>query len=852
MARFTDADELALIGLESSVSESGEALLEAAVERNTDGVRLVGVDGERVSAAQLFDGLAGHLGPAAQRHFEETFRVIAAPGESVVVKIEPGDLLITRALAEGDLARVAAIVRTVESAGADGEVVEAVAAPLTRELRRSSGASPAARSRRQTFLFDLRLMPRDQLIIRVRNGNRVHSETVEDVAIEDVESMAEAAGPCPPPAPLPSTCIGVAQKETLSCFGFGSPKVLPRHQPQIVNIAHCILESHKTSNPITALQVVGHTDPVGSDADNDKLGLTRAENVKKALLDTLDRMTGGRAPTVTITPSTRGERDPVPGDSALSRRVEILSPFAFAPPAAPPAPPAPVPVPTTPPTPIPGPATALDPARWTRIMGPRDLHTGNFVDFLIDGTATFIAMRDAMLTAKNREHYIYLLGWWLTDDFPLVQTTPPPPLVTVRQIFANASAAGVQIRAMLWDQVGTQNTAEVGRISGLATGAAILDNHTFSRRLFLGQNIGSHHMKVLVVKGEQGLIAFCGGIDLNPDRLPAVTGSGGSGSGGSGSSGSGSSGSGAIPPLHDISCRITGPSAHDLLTTFIDRWDAHPDHGAIDRGPKGNLLGRVEPRPRAIPPRPIASGSTSGNCASRITRTYTPITPLAPGTRAVKQRSIRETLTLAIQNARRFIYMEEQYLWSLEAAALLNTALSRIQHLTILIPHSSILVEPRQWEMRLRFINRLTRGAHGHKARIFFLFTPPHTPGTKPVFGPHTYIHAKTWVFDDELAVIGSANCNLRGWSHDSEANAVLFEDVNPSGETFAQRLRMALWAEHLNVAPSAVVDGVASASLWTPPPPGANILPYNPTADTDPFWHRAVDLDVIDPDGGP
>ncbi len=848
MARFTDADEQSL-GLESIQSESGEELLEAAVERSAYGVRLLGVEGERVSVAELFDGLAGYLGPATQRHFQETFRVIAAPGESVSEPIEAGDLLITRVLGEGDLARVAAIMRAVESASADSEVVEIVPAPLTRELRRSGGS----RSRRQTFVLDVRLMPRDQLIIRVRNGNRVGSETIESVGVEDIEAITEAAGPCPPAGPLPSTCIGVAEKETLSCFAFGSAQVLPRHQPQIVNIARCILESQRTSTPITALQVVGHTDPVGSDADNVKLGQTRAENVRKALLETLDRMTGGRAPAVTITPTSRGERDPVPGDSTLSRRVEVLSPFAFAPPVAPPAPPVPVPVPvpTVPPTPVPGPATAIDPARWTRIMGPRDLHTGNFVDFLIDGTATFIAIRDAMLTAKNEGHYIYLLGWWLTDDFALVQTTPPPPLATIRQIFANASAAGVQIRAMLWDQVGSQNEAEVRRISSLANGAAIHDNHTFSRTKPLGVNIGSHHTKALVVKGEEGLIAFCGGIDLNPDRLPVVPGSGGGG-GTSGGSGSGSSGSGAIPPLHDIHCRITGPAAFDLLTTFIDRWDAHPDHGAIDRGPKRDLLGRSETRPLPIPPRPIASGSASGNCAARITRTYTPVTPLAPGTRAVKQRSIRETLTLAIQNARRFIYMEEQYLWSLEAAALLNAALSRIQHLTILIPHSSILVEPRQWHMRLRFINRLTRGPHGHKARVFFLSTPPNAPGTAPVFGPHTYIHAKTWVFDDELAVIGSANCNLRGWSHDSETNAVLFEDVKPSGETFAQRLRMALWAEHLNVAPSAVVDGIASASLWTSPPPGARIRPYNPTADTDHWTHLLVPLDVLDPDGGP
>ena len=113
-------------------------------------------------------------------------------------------------------------------------------------------------------------------------------------------------------------------------------------------------------------------------------------------------------------------------------------------------------------------------------------------------------------------------------------------------------------------------------------------------------------------------------------------------------------------------------------------------------------------------------------------------------------------------------------------------------------------------------------------------------------------MHAKIWIFDDELAIIGSANCNQRGWTHDSEVNAVLFEDVNPVGETFAQRLRMQLWVEHLNATPAAVRDGVTSAGLWTSSPPGARIRLYDPHADTDSLIKRAISFDIIDPAGPP
>ena len=62
---------------------------------------------------------------------------------------------------------------------------------------------------------------------------------------------------------------------------------------------------------------------------------------------------------------------------------------------------------------------------------------------------------------------------------------------------------------MLWDQSianrRVQNEREVQHINGLGChGAAILDGRTLS--------YGSHHQKILIVKGEEGLIAFCGGV----------------------------------------------------------------------------------------------------------------------------------------------------------------------------------------------------------------------------------------------------------------------------------------------------------------------------------------------------
>ncbi len=309
-------------------------------------------------------------------------------------------------------------------------------------------------------------------------------------------------------------------------------------------------------------------------------------------------------------------------------------------------------------------AGALDPTRWSNIlMGAistnTGLRTGNAVTYLIDGPATFSAMLNAISATSGSGHYIYLLGWQLVDTVSLDPSSMPTGGATSNtfaDLMTAASARGVQIRAMLWKQYKGLNQPQVDFINTLANGAAILDNATSDPVL------GSHHQKVLVVKGSDGLIGFCGGIDINSDRVSwgSVTTSSGSASG-SDSSGNpaagspdggtavdASSSSGTTgAPLHDVHCQVMGPSAWDLLLTFVRRWDHHPDHSAIDSS-KGDLLGRTE----AVPASASTPSSTGSSCSVAIGRTFTPATP---GTSVPKERDVAGLLLAAIANAQRFI-----------------------------------------------------------------------------------------------------------------------------------------------------------------------------------------------------
>ncbi len=128
--------------------------------------------------------------------------------------------------------------------------------------------------------------------------------------------------------------------------------------------------------------------------------------------------------------------------------------------------------------------------------------------------------------------------------------------------------------------------------------------------------------------------------------------------------------------------------------------------------------------------------------------------------------------------------------------------------------------------------------------RVGVFFLSP--PGAK-----NTYVHSKMMVVDDKYAIIGSANLNRRSLTHDSEAIAGIYD---PSPDSMAKRLRVALWARHLGMVPSKLANGVASVKYWFPSPAGARpasarVADYDENLGveaTTPQWA----WDKIDPDG--
>lgn len=463
---------------------------------------------------------------------------------------------------------------------------------------------------------------------------------------------------------------------------------------------------------------------------------------------------------------------------------------------------------------------------------------GNTVQPLVDGPATFAAMQRAIETAVDERHYIYLLAWWCD---PWVNLTGPGSCLL--DLFARAGERGVQVRVLLWNapalvppfrnqsQLHDAAVDAINKLPGCHAQQDAGGGLTSPR---------SHHQKLLVVDGRDGLIGLCGGVDVNADRvhaLPPPAGAarsdrprlgwlGGSG-GGSGSGGMGGDGT----PLHDVHALVTGPTALPLLRMFLRRWWARSGDRAIDRS--APLRGRYD---RAVP-------APTGSQFVRVGETFDGVL-VRPGEPRVRsrKRDVQDIWLRSLLGARRFIYIEEQYLSHQCAAQAIRSVIGRLEHVTVLVPPSEITDFGGVWRRRREWIETITRSnPHAGKLHVYTRIVGD-PQACRRTGGRHLYIHAKMAVIDDELALIGSANCNHRGWESDSELVLATFEVGGRS--PVARQLRMDLWAHHLGVPTSAVADPVRSRALWDTAPT-RRVCRYDPAGGTD---SGVEDDRIVDP----
>jgi phosphatidylserine/phosphatidylglycerophosphate/cardiolipin synthase-like enzyme len=137
-----------------------------------------------------------------------------------------------------------------------------------------------------------------------------------------------------------------------------------------------------------------------------------------------------------------------------------------------------------------------------------EVRKGNEVLPLVDGPETYQniydAIRTTLGTGQGERYYIYILAWWMDDSIPL---SPASPHSTLNDLLTQAAGEKVEIRILVWKNLFrlASHPLVAKRISALKGAACLVDETPHWR---------SHHQKVVLMKGRQGLIGFCGGLDI--------------------------------------------------------------------------------------------------------------------------------------------------------------------------------------------------------------------------------------------------------------------------------------------------------------------------------------------------
>jgi phosphatidylserine/phosphatidylglycerophosphate/cardiolipin synthase-like enzyme len=446
----------------------------------------------------------------------------------------------------------------------------------------------------------------------------------------------------------------------------------------------------------------------------------------------------------------------------------------------------------------------------------RDSH----VMYLVDGHATLLALCLACFRARK---YIYLANWGITPGMPLVrgndQRAGPDGSPAQEQLLAELRLAGlneeeiafwchhqltlqtvlgyavrrgIEVRVLLWDcpEIFSHYHPQQAYEQLSAVGVTcLLDD---SSRGILHHPAEALHQKISVIDGRY---AFVGGIDpliesggefdrwdlhqhpfFTPLRCVEKP----------------------TPPhpWHDAHALIEGPAAADVELNFRQRWNDVVERKQLERA----LLVPEHPSPEPLTSKTLV----------QIARTIPQHTYRFAPEGGIQ--GIAQLYANAFKNARRLIYLENQYFWlrsflGLDISfigqdspdmeqniRLLGAALKRGVLLAIVLPDHPNVGRAFSDAGLMRLRAEAPEAVAEGRLQAFTLATSDIIEGS--VHYRSIYVHAKVGVVDDLWATVGSANLNNRGMRDDAEMNvATLDADL-------AHGLRLLLWGEHLGLIP--------------------------------------------------
>jgi phosphatidylserine/phosphatidylglycerophosphate/cardiolipin synthase-like enzyme len=404
-------------------------------------------------------------------------------------------------------------------------------------------------------------------------------------------------------------------------------------------------------------------------------------------------------------------------------------------------------------------ARALEPPAGGWAAGEPPPRPGNSVQILIDGAQALPLIADELRGARS---HVHLSGWHFSPEFALRRDGEQ---VVLRDLLAELSAR-VEVRVLMWAgaplPLFRPSRGRVRKQRDQLVGRTKIECALDAKE----RPLHCHHEKTIVIDDR---VAFVGGIDLTNESGDRYDTNEHPARGDIG--------------WHDACGRIEGPAVGDVAEHFRMRW-----HEVT-----GTRLA------------PVRQSDPSGRVDVQIVRTV----PNGIYS-AVKRGDFRilESYLRAFEAAERFIYIENQFLWSPEIEAALLDKLSNPPRpdfrLVLVIPS-----KPSSGADDTRGMLGELIEADGDAGRLLACTLYARSAGiVNPV-----YVHAKIAIVDDDWLTLGSANLNEHSLFNDTEMNIVSHDPH------LARQTRVSLWREHLELATDELpVDPIETIDrLWKP-----------------------------------
>src|SRR5581483_3261233 len=378
---------------------------------------------------------------------------------------------------------------------------------------------------------------------------------------------------------------------------------------------------------------------------------------------------------------------------------------------------------------------------------------------LVDGAQALPRIARALEEARS---HVHLTGWYFSPDFALEREGEPTIL---RNLLARL-AERIDVRVLVWAgaplPLFRPSRREVRRMRERLIRHTRIECALDAKE----RSLHCHHEKTIVIDDR---LAFVGGIDLTSeagdryDRSDHIA--------------------RASVGWHDACAVIAGPAVQDVADHFRLRWH--------------EVRGESLPAPQPCPP--------AGDVELQVVRTV-PEKIYARLPRG--DFGILESYQRALKAARRLVYLENQFLWSPEVAALLADKLRDPPHpdfrLLVVLP-----AKPSTGADDTRGVLGELIEADDDNGRL--LACTLYARAGK--LADPIYVHAKIGIIDDRWFTIGSANLNEHSLFNDTEMNLVT-HDPGIATET-----RLRLWSEHLELPVAEIPTDTTKAvdEIWKP-----------------------------------